>query len=231
MKLDPDRPRGILSPADRAFLLGEADMSHDQSKRNAAARVRERVRDGIEDFTFLAHGLDASDRRQVFEKSVDDQGFVDGLSAMLSFAYLGSKESGLTFDHLLEPAIRKSEEVYAAEVLGTTATVEVTLDVDVRYGTEVDDVSDVITAGDPVSPGELFSVAIANDPVLDDVDTITVQAGDDGPRDGEDFVRRIANYLDATVTDLPLNRYRLDISHRTSEGDGGSEDEFERPRT
>ncbi len=35
MNTDIDRERGILSPADRAYLLGEREMSHEQSKRNA----------------------------------------------------------------------------------------------------------------------------------------------------------------------------------------------------
>lgn len=223
MNFDPDRPRGILSTADREYLLGDAEMSHEQSKRNAEARIRERVTNAVLDYALLVHGLEKKDRRQIFEKSVDDPAFVDGLMAMLSFAYLGCKESGIEFEHVLGPAIRKSEEVYAADVLGTTVDVDVSLDVDARYGTELDDVTRAIRAGDPVTPAELFSVAIANDPVIDEVSTIDLQVTGDGDRDGEDFVRRIADYLDAEREKLPLNRVRLHLPEAANE-DG---DEYE----
>lgn len=211
MDYDVDRPRGVLSPADRAFLLGETEMEHDQSARNARARIRERVTNAILDFVLLVHALDKHDRRQLFEKSVDEGPFVDGLMAQLSFAYMGCKESGVEFAEVLEPAIRKSEEVYAAEVLGTTADVSVTLDVDVEYGTELDDVTAAIEAGETVTPAELFTVAMANDPILEAVDTIDLQRSGEGPHDGPAFVERIADYLDAEVHEVDPGRVRLEL--------------------
>ena len=222
MNDDTDRPRGILSPADREFLLGETEMEHDQSARNARARIRNRVTNGILDFVLLVHALEKTDRRQIFETAVDEGPFVDGLMAQLSFAYMGCKESGVEFAEVLEPAIRKSEEVYAAEVLGTTSNVDVSLDIDVEYGTELDDVTAAIRAGDAVTPAELFSVAIANDPVLDDVEAIDLHLTGDGPHDDAAFVERIATYLDAAVRDLPLNRARLVLSDAPGEVSGAA---------
>jgi len=204
-----DRDRGILSPADRAFLLGETEMSHEQSRRNAAARIRNRIRLGIEDCNLLAHTLAASDRQGVFA-AVDDPAFVDGVSAMLYLTYLGLKEQGIDFERVLEPAVRRAEEVYAAETLGSAVDVGVTLDVQTDYGTSVDVAADKLRAGKPVAPAELFSVVMADDPSLDAVSTITVQLPRDAdPDDG--VVTRLARYLDATVTHRPLNRVELTL--------------------
>jgi len=210
MKFDTDRPRGMLSPADRNYLLGEAEMEHEQSKRNAEARIRERVVNSIVDFNLLVHTLKKKDRRQIFDKSVDDEEFVDGVMAMLSFAYVGLKESGVEFDHVLEPAIRKSEEVYAADVLGSTVDVDIEFDVKTQVRTELDDVNARIERGDPVSPAELFSVIIGGDLSLDEVEEVVLQRGADGDsRQGQEFVERIAEFMDAEVEELPLNRVRL----------------------
>ncbi|MFB6073737.1 MAG: hypothetical protein ABEJ89_01850 [Haloarculaceae archaeon] len=207
MDHDIDRPRGILSPADRSFLLGETEMTHEQSRRNAAARVRERVDHGIRDFTLLAHTLSERDRRGVFE-AVDDDAFVDGLTAMLSFAYLGLREQGVDFERVLEPAIRTAEEVYAAETLGSAVEVGVGLDVTTEYGTAIDEAAERIHRDRAVTPEELFSVVMADDPVLEEVATIVVQLPRDADTDGG-VVRRLARYLDATVTERPHNRVEL----------------------
>lgn len=52
---ETDRPRGILSKADRKLLRGESDIEpQSQQERNARARIRERVGNGLRDFQLLA---------------------------------------------------------------------------------------------------------------------------------------------------------------------------------
>lgn len=60
-----DRPRGILSPEDRAFLRGEAEFEHEASARNARKRIRERVRHGLADFGLLFEHMERRDRLRV----------------------------------------------------------------------------------------------------------------------------------------------------------------------
>lgn len=210
MTPDTDRGRGILSPADRAYLLGEADMKHEQSKRNAEARIRGRITDAILDFGILVHHLKKKDRRQVFD--TDDERFMDGLTAMLSFAYIGMRESGGEFGHALEPAIRKAEEVHAADMLGQAVSVDVQFDVETEVETAVDDVAVAIDAGKPVTPAELFSVMVGSD-VLDDVEAVTLQLSDEAEEDGllkeDEFVAHVADYLDAELRWLPYNRVKV----------------------
>lgn len=212
MDFDTDRPRGILSPADRELLLGEADMDHEQSRRNAEARIRQRVIDSIKDFDLLVHALKEKDRQQIFTKSVDDPEFINGLTTMLSFVYLGLKESGIEFSHVLEPAIHRAEEAHAATTLGTMVDVAVEFDVDTQLRAELDEVRTRLAAADPITPAELFSVLVAEGDTPDDIDTIVVQFGTDGEQHADDeFMAHIAEFLDADIETLPLNRIRLHL--------------------
>lgn len=53
--VETDRPRGILSKADRRLLTGESEIEpKSQQERNARARIRERIGAGLRDFEFLA---------------------------------------------------------------------------------------------------------------------------------------------------------------------------------
>lgn len=210
MDFDIDRPRGMLSKADREYLLGEAEMTHEQSKRNAEARIRNRVHETIVDFNLLVHSLTEKDRRQVFEAAASDPEFVRGLRGMLSFTYLGLKETGVEFEHVLEPAVRKAEEVHAAGALSSTVGVDVTFDVTTHAQTTIDDVTARIRDGGAVTPGELFSVVVGDDDSLADVESILVQCRGNEEREAE-FVARLADFFDAEVEDRPLNRVRLRI--------------------
>ncbi|MFB6129217.1 MAG: hypothetical protein ABEJ28_00155 [Salinigranum sp.] len=204
MNGDTDRPRGILTRADREYLLGEAVMTHEQSRRNAEARIRERVVNAVLDFTLLVHALKRKDRRQIFEKSVDDPAFVDGAMAMLAFAYAGLEESGVAFESVLEPAIRRAEEARAADV-GSAVDVTVDFDVETRVRTDLDDVEARIGDGRPVTPRELFALVVAADGSLDAEEVLLRRRPDD--EDG--FADRIADYLDADLEPMAGGLVRL----------------------
>lgn len=202
----------MLSPADRAFLLGETEMDHDQSRRNAEARIRERVTNAILDFDLLVHHLREKDRRQIFEKSMDDDGFRQGVMAMLGFAYAGSKDAGIDFTHLLEPAIRKTEEVHAAATLGSTVDVEVSFDVETTPATPLDDVTAKVDSGEPVTPAELFSLVVDDADSLAGVEDVFVQlGGEDGAHAGPEFVEKLAAFLGGEIEERPLNRVRISL--------------------
>jgi len=207
MSFEDDRPRGVLSPADRAYLLGTREMSHEQSKRNAEARIRKRVHQAVLDFGLLVHALPEKDRKQVFA-GVEDDAFLDGLVATLSFVYLGLREQGVPFEDVLVPAVVKAEEAYAATTLGTSVEADVAFEVTRDVGPGVADVAARVGRGDPVTPKELFSLVVRGDGDLDDVESVLVQVT---PGDDEGFVDRLAGYLDAEVEERPLNRVRLHL--------------------
>ncbi|MCL9817572.1 hypothetical protein [Natronocalculus amylovorans] len=197
-----ERDRGILSAADRAYLRGEKTFTHEQSKRNAEARIRNRVREATIDFMLLARFLKQKDREQIFQKHLDDPAFHNGVRAALSFYYLGCKEAGLEFEHVLSPAIRKAEEIYAVNRLGKTATVDLTFVVDVDHRQSTDDVADRLKTGEPVSPPALFSLMVDGHDVIEQVDTFRIRLGvDTGYLDEAEFVASLADHLDATAVD------------------------------
>jgi hypothetical protein len=107
---DEERPRGILSPADRAYLRGETTFESDQSERNARARIRERVLAALGDFDLLADALSERDRELVFGKHVGgDPEAVRSLIATLAVCYRGSEDADLDFGALLEEGVSRAE--------------------------------------------------------------------------------------------------------------------------
>ncbi len=68
-----ERERGILTPADRAFLHGEKEDLTEQSKRDARYRIRKRTRDGLIDLGTIYEHLDDNDRQLVFEELKEDE--------------------------------------------------------------------------------------------------------------------------------------------------------------
>jgi hypothetical protein len=212
MEFDPDRPRGVLSPADREFLLGLSEMSHDQSRRNAEARIRERVTNGILDFYLLVRHLKRKDRRQIFDKNLDDTAFRYGLVGMVTFCYMGCKEQGMEFEPGLEPAIRRAEEVYAAEGFDSTVDVDVTFDVTAEPAQPIDDVAESIREGRAVTPGEFLAVMAGETEVLGEVDAVLLRLGvGDVGLDEDEFVARIASFMDGDLEWLDDDRVRVHI--------------------
>lgn len=122
-----ERERGILSPADRAYLRSETDFSSVQSERNARARIRDRLYAGVRDFELLVEHLEDHDRELVFEKrfgnAAGPEAF-DALVSALAMLYQGVDDTDLEFEAVLHEAVNVAE---ASE--GRAASV----DLDVTY--------------------------------------------------------------------------------------------------
>jgi len=107
---DDGRPRGILSPADRAYLRGETEIESAQSERNARARIRERLEAALYDADLLADALSERDRNLVFGKHVgDDPGGVRALIGAVALFYDGAGAADLSFATLLEEGVSRAE--------------------------------------------------------------------------------------------------------------------------
>lgn len=120
------RGRGILSEADRAYLRGEKQYASEQSERNARARIRDRLFDGVRDFELLVEALSERDRKLVFEKRFADlegaAGF-DALVSWLAFGYLAVGDTDLAFEDVLHEAVNVAE---AGENRAATVDLDVT---------------------------------------------------------------------------------------------------------
>ncbi|WP_276272843.1 hypothetical protein [Haloarcula litorea] len=104
-----DRPRGILSPADRAYLRGEADHGSEQAEYDARYRIRERVHHAMLDFALLFERLADADRRQVFAPDdAERDAFTEGVVNAVAFCYLGLADFDGSREALFEEGIRRA---------------------------------------------------------------------------------------------------------------------------
>lgn len=107
-----NRERGILSPADRAYLRGETELASKQSKRNARARIRNRIRNGIFDLELLVEHLEERDRELLFAEQfeeMDGTAAFDALVSAMAFLYRGIDDTSLAFETVLREGINVAE--------------------------------------------------------------------------------------------------------------------------
>lgn len=178
-----DRDRGLLSPADRAYLRGDREYGSVQAERNARARIRNRVYDALLDFEVLVECLDERDLDLLFEKRAsegDGTEAFDALASAVAFLYRGVERTDLDFETVLREGVNLAE---APDDRGATVSLDVTyhaLDADhlrtkLRNGdalslTEIAYLYD----SDDVSPEELAS--FFDDARAPDVDDGRVQS-------------------------------------------------------
>ncbi|WP_276259711.1 hypothetical protein [Haloglomus litoreum] len=72
MTTQQERPRGILTPDDRAYLAGQKDLS-DGAERNTRQRIRERIRNSLFDARLLWEFLPENDLEQTFYPDDEDE--------------------------------------------------------------------------------------------------------------------------------------------------------------
>lgn len=124
------RDRGILTPVDREYLLGNRDYNNKQQEINRRSNIRNRIRNSIIDFNILFERLSERDRKQIFD-DVDaknmqitgqtkvgknhkwrvgepsiEKGLIDGIA----FFYQACGDSGIPFDEILEESLKRAED-------------------------------------------------------------------------------------------------------------------------
>jgi len=102
-----ERPRGILSPADRRFLRGDADLQSEQSVYDARYRIRQRVHNALLDFSLLFERLDDRDREQVFDGSED---LTAAIVDAVAFLYLGATGAQSSREILFTEGLQRAEQ-------------------------------------------------------------------------------------------------------------------------
>jgi hypothetical protein len=147
-----ERPRGILSPADRRFLRGEADLRSEQSVYDTRYRIRQRVRDALLDFPLLFAHLDDRDREQVFD---GDERLADAVVDAVAVLYLAAGDCDSSTEGLFTEGIRRAER----ERTGGQPTV--TLDVETTDRERLERIVETVESGRPheLSDAELRAFA------------------------------------------------------------------------
>ncbi|WP_265108337.1 hypothetical protein [Halosolutus halophilus] len=111
---DSDRPRGILTPSDRDFLLGRKTDYTDHSKKQKRNRIRRRVRNAILDFSILFEYMEERDRETVFDPNDEDRdAYTRGITDMLAFLHLGTMGYYTPFKDMLSEGVGKAEQQLA----------------------------------------------------------------------------------------------------------------------
>lgn len=152
-----DRDRGILSPADREFLLTDGEnLKTSGARSKARMRIRERIRDAIMDFELIQDHLNDEEARITVEgdrEEFDANNLFHGMAAMIDFMYRGiaRSEPDFGFRDVLEAGI------YDAIVRqrGGFPSVDVTFSVNVREATRVDSARRKYERGQRLSADEI----------------------------------------------------------------------------
>lgn len=149
------RPRGIFTDTDRQFLWGLKEYSHDQTVINRRQDIRERVINGIRDLGLLLH-LSDRDRATIFD-SLDRDELHEDVATFLAFIYerLDADEDALR--HIIESAIYKHERTFGAKNQYQGGVEEVTVNIQIDRGPNVDELESRLRDGDPqaLTPKEI----------------------------------------------------------------------------
>lgn len=108
---DADRPRGILTPSDRDFLLGRKTDYTEHSEKQKRNRIRRRVRNAVLDFSILFEYLEERDRETVFDPDDEERdAYTQGITDMLAFLHLGTMGYYTPFKDMLAEGVGKAEQ-------------------------------------------------------------------------------------------------------------------------
>lgn len=150
-----DRPRGILSKTDREFLCGLKDYAHAQSEANRRQDIRERVVNGLKDFTILWLLLDPEERAQIF-KEMGETETNHCIESMITFAFLGINQDLTRLEDRIEHGVLFGANYDTAGRWAGEAT-DVDISIDIDYQPDVDALYDQFEEGnaDQLSPADI----------------------------------------------------------------------------
>lgn len=118
LKAEIERPRAILTPDDRSFLLGDPlkPDDHERSERARGAkinRIRQRLRNAILDFTLCDMALNTEDRKRIFDPAPNaeesSEEVVGGVVSLVAFLYSGHQAAGHRFEQSLYTGVKEVE--------------------------------------------------------------------------------------------------------------------------
>jgi hypothetical protein len=100
-----ERPRGVLSPADRAYLRNPDEFSR-QASHARAQKIQERLYNAILDFGILSEELDSEGRRRLLTDEFDWYDIDYSLPYMIAFAH------NLIADEYDNPPLQQETDPY-----------------------------------------------------------------------------------------------------------------------
>jgi hypothetical protein len=134
-----ERPRGILTDADRQFLWGLREYSHENTAISRRQAIRERVINGIFDLSYLAMITDR-DQDRIFDEFEMDAGtetLHNAITTLVGFLYVGHGKHTEPITEYVEHGIYNAE--YDSGKAPNTSTVkEVRAAIDIEFEYDAD---------------------------------------------------------------------------------------------
>lgn len=140
-----DQTGGLLTPPQREYLRGEADIDPDSThERVTRSRIRDRLRAGLStDFALLGESLREDDREQVLENLGVD--VTHSLVEMVSWIHQAAETTGLDSERIFEEGIERGESRLGNE--------EITAEVEIELHAGVKRLQERFESGDPTLTG------------------------------------------------------------------------------
>lgn len=156
------RDRGILTPRDRQYLVGQTDLKA-ESERQVRQRIRDRLKNSVRDFMFIRWCLSERDREAFADDLYRDAGSLwQGYINMLSFFYRLNIDRGYRMESDLYNAI-KSVEDQLEEERGQTIEIDIDIVVDRQVIHDHSDLKDKYEENDPMTPEEFQTLLFDSD--------------------------------------------------------------------
>jgi len=149
-----ERPRGILSDADRDYLRGETDYKHAPSEANRRQTIRERITHALLDFELLSAFLDREDLKKIFTEAMDREELNRSLESMVTFTYLGLEREEDLFEHVIETGVYLGSDLNIDD--GKTV-LDIDVTIDIEYSPDIYDLIHQLENGkeDQLTPAEI----------------------------------------------------------------------------
>ena len=174
------RPRGLLSHADREFLLGEREYEHPQTAANRRQEIRERVVHAFADFPLLWIYLPESERTKIFSEELPERDLQLFLESMLVFLYQGIEHDTERFEELIESAVYLGENTgKLGRWVGEATDVDVSIDIE--YNPDLDRLEKRLEQGDgaTLTPSEIGVLVRAGKLSPEDLEALEDPQGKD----------------------------------------------------
>jgi hypothetical protein len=164
-----ERPRGMLTEADRRYLRGEEQFDNENTENSKRHRIRQRIRNGILDFSDVRRGLDRGDARMVYDTD-DRDALDDAMIDALAFLYLGSDG----FEKMIEEGIERAVEEYTEFSM---PGIRVRIHIDDKDAVPLEEIIDMIKSGEELPPVQA-AATVQFTPPLEPEQRRTLEAAD-----------------------------------------------------
>lgn len=151
-----DRDRGVLSKADREYLITDgANLKNDATRYNVRHRIHTRFHNALLDFALIVEKMDPSDIERAFSSDDTPQTeFNRALQAVIEVVYQGcaSDETPCNFAEILERGVRDAIVRHSDD---PPALINVQFDVEVSRDLDTGEIREKYENGEWLTPNEI----------------------------------------------------------------------------